>query len=149
MNKIRAKIIKTLKSKRGFTLMEVLVALGLLGIMLPLTFELFNLGASLMARSSDAMTSSGDVVHTVQSELYTEGELIESNGVYYGADGIEGLSSEGMIRIENVNEFPMEIFPFELVTENGQTKQVIIIGVDYKGAKKGDVVYYYIQPKEE
>lgn len=147
MTKLRAKIRRTIKNKRGFTLMEVLVALGLLGILLPLTFELFYLGANLMGRSKDAMTSSGDVAHTVQSVMTDDGD-VNRYGVYYGSD-IEGLVPEGTIQIENVKDFPMEIFPFDMITEDGKTRQVILIEVEYKGAKKGDVVYYYIAPKSE
>lgn len=111
---------KLLKNKRGFTLLEVLVSIALLGIVLPLTFELFNLGANVMGKSKVMVENNYQVSYAMDTDGRTEGVL----------DSNTGVPSSGKITV-NYNNL------------TGVNNEQYIY---YTAKKKGEVVYYTYEP---
>lgn len=124
MKRFINKTIKCLRSKKGFTLVEVLVSIALLGIVLPLTFELFNLGANLMNRSKQMINTSSEVSYVIDSNR-TDG----TSGVSANNSGT-GITGTGTVIVNYDN----------ITGVNNQTP------VTYSSRKKGDVVYYTYTP---
>ena len=108
---------KILKSKKGFTLVEVLVAVALLGIVLPLSFELFNLGANLMGKSSSMEENKSDVSYSIETGKSVTGVTGSSIPSY---DPTFTASFAG-------DDFD---------------DQRINVNVTYTAKKKGEVTYY-------
>lgn len=119
MTKFIMKTRRLLRNKKGFTLVEVLVAIALLGIVMPLTFELFNLGADMMAKSQNMLNTSDDVSYVLDS----------SRPAGY-PDVDEITQNQGTFTI-NYNNL------------TGVNNQIL---VDYSGRSDGDVVYYTFSP---
>lgn len=118
MSRVWQKVNKLIKNKRGFTLLEVLVAIALLGIVLPLTFQLFNLGANLMVRSRQMVEEGNDVAYVIQSNR------TGTTGVTN--DALNGTSSDVTIYYDSGMSY---------ISGTSET-------VTVTAKKKGDVVYY-------
>jgi prepilin-type N-terminal cleavage/methylation domain-containing protein len=108
---------RILKSKRGFTLVEVLVAVALLGIVLPLTFELFSLGANLMGKSNSMEENKSDVSYSVET-----------------GKAVTGVTSSTIPSYEPTFTASFEGDDFD--------NQRINVAITYSAKKKGEVTYY-------
>jgi prepilin-type N-terminal cleavage/methylation domain-containing protein len=124
-----SKIKKILKSKKGFTLVEVLVSIALLGLVLPLTFELFSLGHKTMVRSARNIESSNEVSYNINSNGRVDG----TSGIFTNPDihNKSGKISYRIYLVTSDNPSGSEIMPLR-----GN------VNVIYSGKQQGDVIYY-------
>lgn len=69
--KLYKKLVKRY-NKRGFTLVEVLVALGLLAVVFPIAYKLFSLGTNLMNKSTEIDNKNSKVTHRMVTGKYQD-----------------------------------------------------------------------------